>query len=99
MTHTKGPWKIENHTDEVGPYTSGRLEIWSNNRHIGNVNEHVDDFNIDKANARLIAAAPEMLAALDRTLRLLQIIESETGYVTEVTQRDLAKLIAKIDGE
>ena len=51
------------------------------------------------ANARLIAAAPEMLEALKNQLRLLRAIQDDTGYVTLVTQMHLEALITKAEGE
>jgi len=49
--------------------------------------------------ANLIAAAPEMLEALEKCISLLESIEDETGYCTAVTQIDGLKLIAKAKGE
>lgn len=72
--HTPGPWKVENHTEHVGPYTSAALEIWNQNRHITTVHEHVDSFDVDKANAHLIAAAPELLETLEKSQRWLMFI-------------------------
>jgi gamma-glutamylcysteine synthetase len=48
--------------------------------------------------ARLIAAAPELLEAFEKAIKLLESIERETGYVTTVTQRDGRALIAKATG-
>jgi hypothetical protein len=98
MKHTKGPWKIENHTQHTGPFTAARLEIWSNNRHIGTIHEHVDSLAVDEANATLIAAAPELLENLEQGLRLLRSIEQETGYCTAATQREWMRLLAKAKG-
>ena len=55
--------------------------------------------NEQYANAKLMAAAPEMLAELENQLRLLEVIQLETGYVTLVTQLGLKKLIKKAKGE
>lgn len=55
--YTPGPWNIENTGD-------GELEIWNQNTFIAAVpREHPHEVNIT-ANARLIAASPEMLSAL-----------------------------------
>lgn len=57
--HTPGPWKTEIHVKDI--------EIWNQNTHIATINHHYkyeDQPAIDKANARLIAAAPELLEAL-----------------------------------
>lgn len=88
--HTPGPWKVENHTEHTGPYASQRLEIWSNNRHIGQVNEHVDDLSIDEANAALIAAAPEMLAALERILIEIPYVNGKVDKTMKVTHSQIA---------
>lgn len=52
--HTPGPWSAE-------PSARG-FEITAGDRRIGEAH--------DEANARLIAAAPELLAALERTLSM-----------------------------
>ncbi len=52
----------------------------------------------DVPTAELIAAAPEMLSEMKRVLSLLESIQTETGYVTTVTQLALEKLISKVTG-
>ena len=54
MNHTPGPWKAESF--------SGRYNVWP-------ISKRRDDgtavaYDMDEANARLIAAAPDLLAAL-----------------------------------
>lgn len=85
MKHTKGPWKV--------------LETENGNL-VTNVkdNQLVTDFIQSLSNARLIAAAPELLTELKQALNLIQSIERETGYVTSVTQNHWTKLIAKAEG-
>ena len=63
--HTAGPWRVENDTDIIG------TENDPANGCVGPVDvAHVYQRTVagrTKANARLIAAAPELLAALTRT--------------------------------
>lgn len=56
MKHTKGPWKITVHADK---------ETWENTYRISYQDFLIAETYINKANATLIAAAPEMLEALD----------------------------------
>lgn len=65
--HTPGPWKVEVHKDGQLPDWNSQTkhtEIWSQNTHVATIHEHVRKNSPDAANARLIAAAPEMLEAL-----------------------------------
>lgn len=87
MKHTKGPWKIENHLNAVGPYTSARLEVWSNNRHIATINEHVDDIKIDKANANLISAAPDMFKILEKLMNEPELPEHIVNYLYPIFKK------------
>lgn len=100
---TPGPWRIENHLDNVGPYSSARLEIWSNNRHIGNINEHVDDIKIDEANAALIAAAPEMLEALENALESLKysvmVLQAPEKSTMRETITEIESVLKKARGK
>ena len=57
MKHTKGPWKINIDTGEYGVYHLYSPDIGGD--------EVFEREEIDEANARLIAAAPELLEALD----------------------------------
>lgn len=66
--HTKGPWNTE--------INNGELEIWSQDIFIAGVT-HDLYFTAEKsgqhaANAALIAAAPEMLEALENALESLK---------------------------
>lgn len=71
MRHTKGPWKAESHR--------GSYEIWNQNTKIAVINEaheQEQEIGMDLANANLIAAAPEMLEALEIALIRLQQLDT-----------------------
>ena len=71
-THTPGPWR-------VSPSVEGMLCIFADVNHrqdgyldacVCAVSAIMDKTEIDEANARLIAAAPELLEALERVVAI-----------------------------
>ena len=93
MTHTPGPW----HTDGTAGFEA--LEVRSNDRRIAKSLYHrgSEDREAD-ANARLIAAAPDLLAACKAARRALQAADSR-GFISavyEIEQLEIA--IAKARG-
>ena len=87
MKHTKGPWKINIDTGEYGVYHLYSPDIGGD--------EVFEREEIDEANARLIAAAPELLDALRDLLyaATLPMKERREGW-------DSARaLIKKVAGE
>jgi hypothetical protein len=73
QAHTPGPWRIESVGDET-------LEIWAHPRiAVGQLygQNGPNESDIVRANAHLIAAAPDMLAALKAAQQRLN--ESGTG--------------------
>lgn len=72
MKHTPGPWRItRNPADHPMPaQISGQFHPDTGHRgHVCNVFVHEDNRDsTERANARLIAAAPEMLEALNEAL-------------------------------
>jgi hypothetical protein len=60
--HTPGPWKVKAHSTAV---LAGRKQICSHvNAASALTVNMVEDYEIAQANARLIAAAPDLLEAL-----------------------------------
>ena len=92
-THTPGPWRIT--TDFIGVYDSEA-------RRIANLDsDGAPDFGEDEtlANARLIAAAPDMLAALiDARALLCEILDGVDKDAYPVFAATTAA-IAKAKGE
>jgi hypothetical protein len=91
-THTPGPWSIEkaHHTDAEPDEHAimahipglGRCRI-------------ADVMSLD--DARLIAQAPAMLAALYLALDKLEIIANQMGAITQGTDCDTQKVRAHLD--
>lgn len=85
--HTKGPW----HFIETGPIRKGgpKASLLANpSPHIHGVCEGVSD-----ADARLIAAAPELLSLLERVIKA-----NGANHVLEL-KRECLEAIAKATGE
>ncbi len=81
MSHTPGPWKF--HGDD--------LQIESGTRNVCKINEYIPECG---ANARLIAAAPEMLDILKR------IVSDNDGPGEFGWALDMARtVIAKAEGK
>jgi len=76
-THTPGPW-------EINPIWSNEqgIEIHNTETTIANVQSFRKPFNEEEmnANAKLIAAAPEMLEALVEAKRMYEAIEPAGGW-------------------
>jgi len=83
--HTPGPWKMS--TDAMGSQVKGK---------IGGEWITVAD-QLDEGDARLIAAAPELLEALETVVRALENISISWGAHHEVETARAA--IAKARGE
>ncbi len=97
--HTPGPWKLAqdggagNRTRLVilGPRTLARGEL----AQIGDKWRAPDDE--DRANARLIAAAPALLEALRGVANYIRILERE-GYITDDDVKAVRAAIAQAEG-
>ena len=82
--HTPGPWEAkEDEYGHWGIYASGGECI------------AITEEREDEANARLIAAAPDMLKLLKGTLRYLRA----SGNRAQGLQRDISALLEKIGEE
>lgn len=85
--HTPGPWTID--------WSSAHQTINSEDKTICNIHPPTFDADEeDRANARLIAAAPEMLNALDTAIQHL----SKHGMSPELI-KDLKQVYDKARGE
>src|SRR5690606_32489194 len=94
--HTPGPWDVV--TTDYQPRGYPRAVIAYSDRPQGN---HVIAPNVSsEANARLIAAAPDMLAALEHLTRGLPALLESIGYADEEGLIDEARAaIAKATGD
>jgi hypothetical protein len=101
MNHTPGPWEIsDNGTADRGTGAWACDEIWqthndTDQRLIASVH-YVDGTNSEcQANARLIAAAPELLEAVQHVL----LASEDGGDMNDVDWKMLRAAIQKAKGE
>ena len=81
--HTPGPWRVvDSWNDHMVEGQNGEEIIWQDGPH--------DTPTINEANARLIAAAPDLLAALEYAIKQVPELETVPG---------IAAAIAKAKGE
>lgn len=94
-THTPGPWKINGGCiDNDYNYGDAKFE------RIAVVRSVNDQSPTDTANARLIAAAPEMLMLLKRALTDIEFYcdERDENHRTDTTAEEIRSVIAKAEG-
>jgi len=106
-THTPGPWTIENCRNEDGSKFlsingQGPWGSWLADIQAGNINGKPADIGpLHLANARLIAAAPDLLEALEDAAFLMRMAAKIAGPMQDSFKRsaeDAAKAISKAEG-
>ena len=93
IKHTPGPWVVDHMSAHLV-----RSQDDKNGRHIAAVGpaNYTPRYDVDDANARLIAAAPELLEALECLLAKADI---EFKNIWPETRNDARAAIAKAKGE
>ena len=91
--HTPGPWRVvDSWNDHMVEGQNGEEIIWQDGPH--------NTPTINEANARLIAAAPDLLEALEDLILLAQAVMHENGgYMVDDELSDARAAIAKAKGE
>jgi hypothetical protein len=87
-THTPGPWKIEENLDQ------GNIDIRSDDIYRFYIAEVWGGMDAHKANAHLIAAAPDLLEALEALVK-----QAEGHKAVGVYWDEARAAIAKAKGE
>jgi len=86
MSHTPGPWTIEHEAEDGTPYCDGvRIDSW----------EGPVAFNVIDCSAHLIAAAPELLAALKKCKQALKNY-IDSGYDEDEDQKAYTAAMAAL---
>jgi hypothetical protein len=101
-SHTPGPWIVEKPYQQHGMFISGPntgliCKLYSPDVHLCNLNIPVSV----EANARLIAAAPELLAALYDALHFVEDMETDLSFKNGIVKKHVATIraaIAKAEG-
>jgi hypothetical protein len=88
--HTPGPWKAQPREFPEGQwFLEGQWEVVStceNERLIAEAAPHIDS-DSEEANARLIAAAPELLEALVGLMRVMPVLPADAKTVRGIEQQ------------
>ncbi len=96
LQHTPGPWKCLPEEDK--PYIRVRGTTLGRRYKIANVMDPVNSgvtdqyFDETRANARLIATAPDMYAALKQIASINEYNTSSMGWVVELAKTVLKKV-------
>lgn len=101
--HTPGPWKVL----EIKNDKELMFIVKSDERMIGSFHGFYSDADDKlKADANLLAAAPEMLEALENALRLLAVAENNNAFkdcalplIGKKTIEQIESIINKAKGE
>ncbi len=88
MKYTPGPWKSEENRVFQVEHSTFRVAICTSN---------IAEYSEEVANAKLIAAAPDLLEACKITLEIKKLMDESGGATFEV--EGLEQAIAKAEGE
>lgn len=87
--HTPGPWRPNDNADVVLESDDAMVIAWCSSPDVEMGDEH-------KANARLIASAPDLLEALKHSLRWVSVAP---GSDAQACTRKIEAAIAKAEGK
>jgi hypothetical protein len=92
-THTPGPWE----NASVGIGLSATQVVWFGE----NTNKGIQVIGTgkDKANARLIASAPDMLEMCKLLEECMETIDGKDGYDASYELAKVRAVLAKVEGE
>lgn len=90
MKHTPGPWTLEYDYSLVMPAKDGNHIVTA-----GPIGPDESSREEKRANAQLIAAAPELLEALKEALTRLKEIRDDHGTNSEITIKQSQQAITK----
>lgn len=93
--HTKGEWKVIDFKDTLDLFEQGHFQIVGNNQkeNVAILPAHWDNA---KANAHLIAAAPDLYETCLIGLGVVATLDQNVGWVKKITEKMLQTL-AKVD--
>jgi NAD-dependent oxidoreductase involved in siderophore biosynthesis len=94
--HTPGPWTVK--ADQMNTYIVADVQQTGGVTHWSAIASMDEDDQQGQADAKLIAAAPDLLAALRRTQALLFLRTDASDEESMAALRDALDAIAKAQG-
>lgn len=96
--HTPGPWHFHKKQSEFAFRIDAAGDDWQELATVYQVPPYTHLMEQGEANARLIAAAPELLEALTRMREMYQVLLEQTGGRDDSILFDARRAIAKATG-
>src|SRR5690625_1957633 len=95
--HTPGPWTFSGQKGPVGICI--KAQVWDSEGYNLSVMKSTEDPEEATANARLVAAAPDMLEALNEMVISFDILDIETDSLQREAIRNSKEAIKKAKGD
>jgi hypothetical protein len=97
--HTPGPWIVDVAQDSDGTIHSVDVREAAYGLFVAAVEAHTDEHADVMANARLIAAAPDLLAALRAIEAMPMTLQGDDWHCIQRMQQEASAAIARAEGK
>jgi hypothetical protein len=97
--HTPGPWILKEYDGDYEICAEGNTQHDGHGWNIATVHGSISNDGDSRSNAKLIAAAPDLLSALEHALAALDdAMKNHTHWIYADAQQEALQAIAKAEG-